>query len=90
MASPGTSCLDESPSKNLEGYLKAELELGLTLADIAVHQDLPSDEHFGRRKRKAETAASTIHRWKHLLRNNEAKTEILTRCSELEQLISAL
>jgi hypothetical protein len=90
MASPATSYGLETSPERLEDFLKAELDFGLTLADMAAHQDPQSSEHFGRRKRNAETAVSTIHGLKHLLGNNRAKAEILTRCSELERLISTL
>ena len=90
MASPGTSYGLESSPQHLEGFLKAELDFALTLAEMAAHQDPQSSEHFERRKRNAVAAVSTIHRMQHLLGNNRAKAEILTRCSELERLISTL
>ena len=90
MAASGSALDSKLSPQNLEGYLKAELDFGWTLADMAARQDPQSGEHFGRRKRKAEAAVSTVHRFKHLLGDNRAKAELLARCSELEDLISSL
>jgi hypothetical protein len=90
MASPGTAYGLESSPQHLEDFLRAELDFGLTLADMAAHQDPQAGEHFARRKRNAETAVSTIHGLMHLLGNNRAKAEIQMRCSELERLLATL
>jgi hypothetical protein len=90
MASPGTFSPEERETQNLEGFLKAELDFGFTLATMATDLNPHSGEHFGRRKRSAATAVAAVHQSTNLLKDSCAKVEILARCLQLERIIATL
>jgi hypothetical protein len=90
MSSPAAGFPSERETQNLEGFLKAELDFGFTLAIIATDRNLHAGEHFGRRKRSAAAAVATVHQWTGMLKDNAAKVEILAHCFQLERLIATL
>jgi hypothetical protein len=78
-----------SPSKpDLAGFVRGQLDFGFTLANIADNLESQSAEHVRRRKRKAAAIAVDVRRLTPLLESSDLRTEILTRCSELEERLS--
>jgi hypothetical protein len=89
MASPG-AVFTPVREKQLEGFLKAELDFGFTLATIATDLNPHAGEHYGRRKRTAAAAVATVHHLTDSLTDSIAKVEILARCFQLERLVASL
>jgi hypothetical protein len=78
-----------SPSKaNVAGFVLGQLEFGFTLANIAANLKSQSVKHLRRRKRNAAAIATDVRRLTALVESSDSRTEILARCSELEQLLS--
>ncbi len=77
--------------RTLLDFIKTELDLGATFADVArTEKDLGNEEHFARSKGDAETAVRTARSFAQKILKSETRAALEKSCSELEENISSL
>jgi len=74
--------LQAASAENLANFLRSDLELGFTFANLAkTERQLGSNEGFERNKRNAGRAVDAVRAFEKRLTDDEMRSDIKERCA---------
>jgi hypothetical protein len=83
--------LQAASAEGLAEFLRTDLELGFTFADLAkTERQLGSVEGFERNKRNAAQALDAVRAFEKRLTDDGIRRDIKERCAELERMLATL